>query len=146
MNKKRIIIKSRTIARVTLVMVLLIILAAVAAALAGCTEAEKISYNVSEEADNFNIFRRLAVINDRTDKVIFELDGYFSINADTEDGQLEVVCEVGDGSYKKHIIGLSKDTVYTIEDLSGAVVDKYHYEIHYLPEGNVINFKFKNSK
>ena len=146
MNKKRIIIKSRTIARVTLVMVLLIILAAVAAALAGCTEAEKISYNVSEEADNFNIFRRLAVINDRTDKVIFELDGYFSINADTEDGQLEVVCEVGDSNYKKYIIGLSKDTVYTIEDLSGAVVDKYHYEIHYLPEGNVINFKFKNSK
>lgn len=34
---------------------------------------------------------------------------------------------------------------YTVEDLSGAVVDKYHYEIHYLPEGNVIDFTFKES-
>ena len=29
----------------------------------GCTEAEKVSTNVSKEADNFNVLRRFAVIN-----------------------------------------------------------------------------------
>lgn len=39
----------------------------------GCTEANKVSENVSKEADNFNVLRRFAVINTRTDKVEFEL-------------------------------------------------------------------------
>lgn len=31
--------------------------------LTACRESEKVSYNVSQEADNFNIVRRVAVIN-----------------------------------------------------------------------------------
>lgn len=45
-----------------------------------------------------------------------------------------------------HFIGLGTMVAYTVEDLQGAEVDPYHYEIHYLPEGNVINFKFKKSQ
>lgn len=37
--------------------------------LAGCTEASQVSHNVSQEADNFNVLRRFAVINTRTDNV-----------------------------------------------------------------------------
>lgn len=111
----------------------------------GCTEAERVSYNVSEEADNFNIFRRVVVVNVMSDKILFELDGYFSLEVDEVENQLEITCEVGDGSYKKHFIGLSDMVAYTVEDLSGAKVDKYHYEMHYLPEGNVVDFKFVQS-
>jgi outer membrane lipoprotein SlyB len=39
------------------------------ATLVGCTEANQVSHNVSQEADNFNVLRRLTVINSRTDKV-----------------------------------------------------------------------------
>lgn len=35
--------------------------------LVGCTEADNVSYNISKEANNFNVTRRLAVINARTD-------------------------------------------------------------------------------
>ena len=31
--------------------------------LTGCTEAEKVSYNLSQEADNFNDIRQITVIN-----------------------------------------------------------------------------------
>lgn len=113
--------------------------------LTGCTEAERVSENLKQEADNFNLFRRVVVVNVMSDKILFELDGYFSINVDEDENQLEITCEVGNGVYKKHFIGLSEMVTYTVEDLSGAVVDKYHYEIHYLPEGNVIDFKFKES-
>lgn len=111
--------------------------------LAGCTEADRVSKNVSNEADNFNVFRRVVVINARSDELIMELDGYLSIHVDNNERQLEVTCRTGKETYKKHFIGLNEWTVYTVEDLSGAVVDPYHYEIRYLPEGNVINFKFR---
>ena len=53
------------------------------ATLTACTEADKVSNNVSQEADNFNVLRRFAVINTRTDKVEFELVGAFSLETDS---------------------------------------------------------------
>ena len=101
----------------------------------GCaSQADRVSYNLSEEADRFNITRRLAVINARSDKPIFELIGNFSIETDSADSQLEVTVEVEKGKYKKHFIYLNEWTIYTVEDVSGAYVENYHYEVNYLPE------------
>lgn len=104
-----------------------------AAMLEGCTEASQVSYNVSQEADNFNVLRRFAVINTRTDKVEFELIGAFSLDASTYP-KISVIVEKEDGSYFKHIIGLNDDTFYVVEDLGGAEVNKYKYEVNYIPE------------
>lgn len=100
----------------------------------GCSEAERVSSNVSEEADNFNVLRRLAVINSRTDKVEFEVIGAFSLNVDKEDNQLEITVEKEDGTYLKHFVGLNENTMYVVEDIGGAKVNKYKYEINYIPE------------
>lgn len=103
----------------------------------GCTEAEKVSYNVSQDADNFNVIRRLTVINTRSHKPVFELVGQFSIEVDNEDNQLEVVCETGKNEYKKHFVGLNDETMYVIEDIGGAKVNKYKYEVNFLPKSIV---------
>ena len=106
-----------------------------AAMLEGCTEASQVSYNVSQDADNFNVLRRFAVINTRTDKVEFELIGAFSLQVEnSHDNQVEVVVELEDGTYKKHIIGMNENTMYVVEDLGGAKVNKYKYEVNYIPE------------
>ena len=106
-----------------------------ASMLAGCTEVSQVSYNVSQEADNFNILRRFAVINTRTDKVEFELIGAFSLQVEnSHDNQVEIVVELEDGTYKKHIIGMNENTMYVVEDLGGAKVNKYKYEVNYIPE------------
>lgn len=103
--------------------------------LAGCTEVSQVSYNVSQEADNFNVLRRFAVINTRTDKVEFELIGAFSLQVEnSHDNQVEIVVELEDGTYKKHIIGMNENTMYVVEDLGGAKVNKYKYEVNYIPE------------
>lgn len=106
--------------------------------LSGCgkTESKKVSYNVSKEAENFNVLRRFAVINTRTDKVEFELIGAFSREDKSEDS-VSIVVEMEDGTFKKHIIGLNDDTMYVIEDLGGAKVNKYKYEVNYIPESIV---------
>lgn len=115
--------------------------------LAGCTDtqADKVSHNVSQEADNFNVIRRLTVLNARTDKPMFELVGAFSITVDSADNQLEVVVETGENQYKKHFVALNEWTMYVVEDLGGASVSKYHYEVNFLPEAIIpITFTSKD--
>lgn len=125
------------------IIAVLICVVCIACVFAGCTEAERVSYNISEEADNFKVFRRVVVVNVMSDKILFELDGFFSIKVDTAENQLEITCQTDANTFSKHFIGLSEMVSYTVEDLKGANVDPYHYEIHYLPEGNVVNFTFK---
>ncbi len=99
----------------------------------GCTQAERVNFNISQQADNFNVTRRIAVINARTDKPVFELIGNFSISNDSNK-ELVVTVEVGQGIYKKHYIYLNTYTIYVVEDVSGCYVDPYHYEVNFLPE------------
>lgn len=101
--------------------------------LSACSQAERASYNISREADRFNVTRRLVVINARSDKPVFELIGNFSL-ANNGVNELEITCEVEQGKYKKHFVYLNEWTIYTVEDVSGAYVSNYHYEVNYLPE------------
>lgn len=104
--------------------------------LAGCTESVQVAHNISKEADNFNVTRRLTVINARTDTVLLELIGTFSLKNNSSN-ELEIICEVDEGVYQKHFVYLNAYTLYVVEDVSGAEVDKYHYEINFLPEWGV---------
>ena len=99
----------------------------------GCREADRVSYNISQQADNFNVTRRLAVINARSDEPVFELIGNFAL-ANNGVNELEVTVEVSPGVYKKHFVYLNQWTIYVVEDVSGAYVDPYHYEVNFLPE------------
>lgn len=127
-------LQKRRIEKILAVVTVVMILVAMVLGCTGCTEAERVSYNVSQSADNFNVVRRLTVLNARTDKPMFELIGNFSINTDNEDGQLEVICETGKNEYKKHFIRLNEWTMYVVEDIGGANVNKYRYEVNFLPE------------
>lgn len=117
---------------------LLVLLAAVACmfVFTGCSESSKVSRNVSQEADNFNVTRKLTVINARTDTVLLELTGTFALQ-NNNDNELEVIIETAKGKYRKDLVYLNDYTMYVVEDVSGADVDKYHYEINFLPEWGV---------
>ena len=125
-------------------LVVLLGLAIIGGTLTACTEADKVSSNVSQEADNFNVLRRFAVINTRTDKVEFELVGAFSLETDSSK-KVKLIVETEDGTYKKHIIDMNQDSMYVIEDLGGAKVNKYKYEVNYIPE-SIVPFTVKSSK
>lgn len=103
------------------------------AMLAGCTQSDRVSHNISVQANNFNVTRRLAVINARSDEPVFEMIGNFSLS-NTSTNELAVTVEVAPGCYKKHYIYLNQWTIYVVEDVSGAYVDPYHYEVNFLPE------------
>lgn len=104
--------------------------------LSGCsTQADKVEYNLTQEADNFNIVRQLTVINCLQGDVLFQMTGRMSITADVEDDQLEIIVENEDGNYTKHFVGLSDNVTYTIEDLNLGKndVEKYNYTLNFNP-------------
>lgn len=101
--------------------------------IAGCTEASRVSYNLSQQADNFNDVRQLTVINCIQGDVLFQMTGKMSIKADITDNQLEVVVEEN-GEYKKHFIGLSDNVTYVVEDITSGDVDKYKYTLNFNPK------------
>lgn len=103
--------------------------------LTGCeTEAQRVSYNISQEADNFNTIRQITVINCIQGDVLFQMTGKMSITADVSDNQLEVIVEDDNGKYKKHFIGLSDNVTYVVEDITDGDVSKYHYTLNFNPK------------
>ena len=113
--------------------VLMALVVLVCFAATGCTEADQVSSNISKEADNFNVTRKLTVLNARTDTVLLELTGTFALKNNSEN-ELEVIIETEEGKYQKDYVYLNDYTMYVVEDISGSAVDKYHYEINFLPE------------
>lgn len=118
---------------VGLIMTLMIVVSVVS--LTGCeTQAQRVSYNLSQEADNFNDVRQITVINCLQGDVLFQMTGKLSITADMADKQLEIVVEDENGDYKKHFIGLSDNVTYVVEDITSGDVSNYKYTLNFNPK------------
>lgn len=110
-----------------------LILAMALWALCGCSQASRVNHNINKQADAFNVTRRLAVINARTDKPVFELVGNFSLSNNSTN-ELVITVETAPHEYKKHYVYLNAYTLYVVEDVSGSDVSPYHYEVNFLPQ------------
>lgn len=111
----------------------LLILGLTAFCLVGCNEAERVSQNLSQEADNFNVIRQVTVIDCITGDTLFQISGKISIKSDNADNQLEIISEENK-NYKKHFIGLSDNVSYVVEQLDVKDVDNYKFTINYNPK------------
>lgn len=97
----------------------------------GCTQAERVSRNLALEADNFNIVRRLTVINCITGDTLFVMEGKMSV---ADSGNVLRIYVEDNGTYKKHMVGLSDNVTYTLEDLSANAVSNHQYTINFNPK------------
>lgn len=76
----------------------------VSALTVGCDQqSDRVSYNISKQADNFNVIRQITVINCIQGDVMFQMTGKMSLRVDTAENQLEITVEDENGSYKKHL-------------------------------------------
>lgn len=98
--------------------------------LAACSEADKVNYNMSKQADYFECERKITVYNARTDTVIFEAEGYMSISNNASN-ELVITCKTGPNEYKKNYVYLNAYTLYAIEDITGTHSDPYHYKFYF---------------
>lgn len=98
--------------------------------LVGCSEADRVNYNISNQAEYFQCERRLTVYNARTDLIIMTVEGYMNISNNSSN---ELVCtvKVGPNEYRKNYIYLNDYTLYVVEDITGTHTDPYHYIIYF---------------
>jgi hypothetical protein len=111
--------------------------------LAGCSDADTASWNISQDSDNFSIPRKVIFFNGITDKYLLSIEGYCSIHKDNDDDQLEVTCKTGENTYKKHYLGLSDNVTYFVEQVSGAHVSKDHYKVVIKPSTVIPGFEVR---
>lgn len=102
-------------------------------AFSGCSEASKVNHNISKQAQYFECERRITVYNARTDKVIFEAEGYMDISNNTTN-ELVITCKTGANEYKKNYVYLNSYTMYAVEDITGTHTDAYHYKFYFHTE------------
>lgn len=115
-------------------------LAASAALLVGCSsDADNASRNLSTAAEQFEINRRIVVMNGITDKYLFTVEGRCSVETAESalGGSLEITCKIGPDAYKKHYAGLSDNVTYVVEQLENKDVSVYHYRLLFKPENIV---------
>lgn len=106
---------------------------AAAAALAGCSDADVASANLSKAADNFEVTRRVVFYNGITGDYMLSIEGLCSLGNSDKVRQATITCKVGPGAYKKHFLGLSDNVTYFIEQVEPNKVDVYHYRVVFKP-------------
>lgn len=108
-------------------------------AFAGCTAADNVNYNLSQQADNFAVCRKITVYNARTDLIVLEMEGFMSLSNNGA-SELVITCKTGANSYKKNYVYLNEYVIYAVEDITDTITDPYHYDIHFytaIPDINI---------
>jgi hypothetical protein len=104
--------------------------------LAACgSDADVASKNISKEAEQFKVVRRIIVVNGVTDKVELEVVGRCSYEHPA--GELQLVCKEAPGAYKKHTIGLSDNVFFAVTQLQSINVSVYRTKIILKPQNIV---------
>lgn len=77
-----------------------------AAVIAGCSDADVASSNISKAADNFEIKRRIVFYNGITGEYMLSIEGLCSLGRASETKAVTVTCKTGPSDYKKRLNGL----------------------------------------
>ncbi len=97
--------------------------------LTGCTDAEVVNQNLTQDADNFKVYRHIVFVNNITGEYLLEITGYCNITADIEDKQLETICKDNNGGYIKNFLGVNETTTYFVEQIEAKMVSSKHYKL-----------------
>lgn len=110
-----------------------IMLLGLLAFLGACTAKDTVSQNISRDADEFRVIRRVVFYNSITDTYMMEMTGNIAIDIN-RDGVIEVIAKIGPDEYQKHYLGLSDNVTYTVEQLGTSEASEYRYKMIFKPE------------
>jgi hypothetical protein len=111
--------------------------------LAGCNDADIASKNLSTAADNFEINRRIVVVNGITGKYELEVAGLCSLGNNDTELSASITCKTGPKVYKKHILRRSDNVFIVAEQLEPQPVSTYHYRVTFKPQAIIPDIDFR---
>jgi len=98
----------------------------------GCeAEAVVASRNLSQAADQFEVFRRVVFYNGITDEYILQIEGYCSV--EFESNKFVVTVKTEDGSFLKHYLGRADNVFPFVEQLRPEEVSTARYRVIFRP-------------
>jgi len=122
---------------------LLAMLAAVAA-IAGCSDADVASHNLSKAADQFEVARRIVFYNGITGDYMLTIQGLCSLGNADKAREISVTCKTGPSAYKKHFLGLSDNVTFFVEQVDAAPASPYQYRVVFKPLAIVPDIEIRN--
>lgn len=122
--------KKKVMSFIALVMIVIVIMCT----LSGCAQAGTMKHNIQQDADKFNVYRRMTFVNLYTGELLYSAEGYFSIQttySNNYQGQQEIglVFQVGKNEYKMDYFSIDSNVCYVIEQLENTTGDPYHWKI-----------------
>lgn len=112
---------------------------------AGCSDADVASSNLSTAADNFEVMRRIVFYNGITGEYMLTIEGLCALGNRDKAREVTVTCKTGTAAYKKHFLGLSDNVTFFVEQVNSAPVGVYHYRVFFKPQTILPNIDFKGS-
>lgn len=132
---------------VSFVVMAFLLVTGFAATACGPSDADVAAHNLSVAAEQFEVPRHIVGINGITDKYLFEVVGYCSVETTDSGlaGALEVTCKTTDATghhakFKKVFLGLSDNVTFVVEQLEPIQVSTSRYRVIFKPEALIPNF------
>ena len=106
-------------------------------ALSGCgdifnsDDSDVVNENLSKDADNFKVLRKVVFYNAILDKYILEVEGYCSVDPG-DANRMTVTCKSGD-QYFRNALGKSDNVLWWYEQLANSNVSAKHYKVTIKP-------------
>lgn len=118
----------------------IILAAAAGLALTGCShDSDTVNDNLSNDADQYKVFRQIVVYNAITDNYILEVDGYCSLGNNDSGDEVTYTCKTA-GGYVKDIIKKSDNTFVFVHQLHPKNVSKDFFQVTLKPTEIVPDF------
>lgn len=110
-------------------------LLAAALALTACgSDAQTVSDNLSKDAEQFKVVRKIVVTNMVDNSVLWEVTGACSLELGRPE-IVELTCREGPDSYKKHYLGTGGMYLsWAATQVDGVDVSRYHTKIVFRPQ------------
>lgn len=115
--------------------------------MAGCTsQSDTASYNLSKDADSFEINRKVVFHNDLNDTYLFEIEGRCALGNDDPENQTTVICKIGEDKYVKEIFRMGDNVSVTSIQTEPTDADPFHYQVIFRPETIIPNIELQTSQ
>lgn len=95
------------------------------------SDADTVSYNLSKDADNFEVTRRVVLYNGITNTYTLAVVGKCSLN---NEGGDSVTCKMENGEYVKHIFRMGDNMTLFAEQLDTKDASSKRYKVYFKPE------------
>lgn len=115
----------------------------VALSLTACDDSEVATRNLIKAADNFEVNRRIVFYNGITDTYMLEIEGRCSIDLNQNNTAFNVICDVGNGNYKRHTLVLSDNITAFVEQIEPNKVSKNFYRVTFKPSAIIPNIDIR---